>query len=167
MNLSRPISTRASAALAVTAGLLLALGVVRAQSGNGVRKAHPVLAHDLRPENRAQLEASVREILGIPEDELLALVPAQRPFSKRWPFSRKITSHEEKNFPPRSHARLARCGRRAHLRRIAEAAEPPEQTAKTEVVVYGGTPAGIMAAIAAARQGHTVALIDLNMSAES
>jgi hypothetical protein len=31
-----------------------------------------------------------------------------------------------------------------------------------EVVVYGGTPAGVMAAIAAARQGHTVALVDIN-----
>lgn len=33
---------------------------------------------------------------------------------------------------------------------------------KAEVVVYGGTPAGIMAAIAAARQGHDVALVELN-----
>lgn len=31
-----------------------------------------------------------------------------------------------------------------------------------EVVVYGGTPAGVMAAVAAARQGHTVALVDIN-----
>ncbi len=31
-----------------------------------------------------------------------------------------------------------------------------------DVIVYGGTPAGVMAAIAAARQGHTVALIDIN-----
>ncbi len=31
-----------------------------------------------------------------------------------------------------------------------------------EVIVYGGTPAGVMAAIAAARQGHTVALVDIN-----
>jgi hypothetical protein len=31
-----------------------------------------------------------------------------------------------------------------------------------DVVVYGGTPAGISAAIAAARQGHEVALIDIN-----
>ena len=31
-----------------------------------------------------------------------------------------------------------------------------------EVIVYGGTPAGVMAAVAAARQGHTVALIDIN-----
>lgn len=31
-----------------------------------------------------------------------------------------------------------------------------------EVVVYGGTPSGVMAAVAAARQGHTVALVDLN-----
>lgn len=40
-------------------------------------------------------------------------------------------------------------------------AEPPRQE-NVEVVVYGGTPAGIMAAIAAARRGHRVALIDLN-----
>ncbi len=33
---------------------------------------------------------------------------------------------------------------------------------KVEVVIYGGTPAGIMAAIAAAREGHTVALVELN-----
>lgn len=31
-----------------------------------------------------------------------------------------------------------------------------------EVLVYGGTPAGIMAAIAAARHGHTVSLVELN-----
>ncbi|MBI3880694.1 MAG: FAD-dependent oxidoreductase [Verrucomicrobia bacterium] len=33
---------------------------------------------------------------------------------------------------------------------------------RAEVIVYGGTPAGVMAAVAAARQGHTVALVDLN-----
>ena len=33
---------------------------------------------------------------------------------------------------------------------------------RREVIVYGGTPAGVMAAIAVARQGHTVALVDLN-----
>lgn len=37
-----------------------------------------------------------------------------------------------------------------------------EETVKAEVIVYGGTPAGVMAAVAAARQGHTVALIDIN-----
>ena len=31
-----------------------------------------------------------------------------------------------------------------------------------EIVVYGGTPSGVMAAIAAARRGHSVALIDIN-----
>ncbi len=36
------------------------------------------------------------------------------------------------------------------------------QAKDAEVIVYGGTPAGVMAAVAAARQGHTVALIDLN-----
>ena len=33
---------------------------------------------------------------------------------------------------------------------------------RREVIVYGGTPAGVMAAVAAARHGHTVALIELN-----
>ncbi len=33
---------------------------------------------------------------------------------------------------------------------------------KTDVCVYGGTPAGVMAAVAAARHGHSVALIDIN-----
>ena len=41
------------------------------------------------------------------------------------------------------------------------AAEPPP-VQKVDVVVYGGTPAGVMAAIAAARHGHTVALVDIN-----
>lgn len=41
----------------------------------------------------------------------------------------------------------------------APAAEP---VVKAEVIVYGGTPAGVMAAVAAARHGHTVALIDIN-----
>ncbi len=31
-----------------------------------------------------------------------------------------------------------------------------------EVIIYGGTPAGVTAAVAAARHGHSVALIDLN-----
>jgi hypothetical protein len=31
-----------------------------------------------------------------------------------------------------------------------------------EVCVYGGTPSGVMAAVAAARQGHTVSLVDIN-----
>ncbi|WP_395751913.1 FAD-dependent oxidoreductase [Prosthecobacter sp.] len=37
-----------------------------------------------------------------------------------------------------------------------------EEAIHREVVVYGGTPAGIMAAIAAARQGHDVALVEMN-----
>ena len=37
-----------------------------------------------------------------------------------------------------------------------------EQPVETEVCVYGGTPAGVMAAVAAARHGHSVALIDIN-----
>ncbi len=40
----------------------------------------------------------------------------------------------------------------------ARAGEPVHR----EVVVYGGTPAGIMAAIAAARQGREVALVEMN-----
>jgi hypothetical protein len=39
-----------------------------------------------------------------------------------------------------------------------EAAEPVQ----ADVVVYGGTPAGVMAAIAAARHGRRVALVDIN-----
>src|SRR3954463_9300264 len=42
------------------------------------------------------------------------------------------------------------------------AAGAAEEVIKADVIVYGGTPAGIMAAIAAARHGHTVALVDLN-----
>ena len=37
-------------------------------------------------------------------------------------------------------------------------AEPPFES---EVCLYGGTPAGVIAA-AAARQGHTVSLVDIN-----
>ena len=45
------------------------------------------------------------------------------------------------------------------------AASAPAETAPpidAEVCVYGGTPAGVMAAVAAARHGHSVALIDIN-----
>src|SRR3954451_2344072 len=42
------------------------------------------------------------------------------------------------------------------------AAGAAEEVIKADVIVYGGTPAGIMAAVAAARHGHTVALVDLN-----
>jgi len=38
----------------------------------------------------------------------------------------------------------------------------PAETVESEVVVYGGTPAGITAAIAAAREGRQVSLIDIN-----
>jgi NADPH-dependent 2,4-dienoyl-CoA reductase/sulfur reductase-like enzyme len=38
-------------------------------------------------------------------------------------------------------------------------AEPPIES---EVCLYGGTPAGVIAAAAAARQGHTVSLVDIN-----
>ena len=41
-----------------------------------------------------------------------------------------------------------------------DASAPEEE--KAELIVYGGTPSGIMAAIAAARQGHSVALVELN-----
>jgi len=39
---------------------------------------------------------------------------------------------------------------------------PPTDPVHAEVIVYGGTPAGVMSAVAAARQGHAVALIDIN-----
>jgi hypothetical protein len=45
------------------------------------------------------------------------------------------------------------------LARVLAAAEEP---VTTDVVVYGGTPSGVMAAVAAARHGHTVALVDIN-----
>lgn len=47
----------------------------------------------------------------------------------------------------------------------ARAATPTtssDQLIKADVIVYGGTPAGVMAAVAAGRQGNTVALIDIN-----
>jgi lysophospholipase L1-like esterase len=37
-----------------------------------------------------------------------------------------------------------------------------EQAVRSDVVVYAGTPAGITAAVAAAREGRTVSLVDLN-----
>ena len=43
----------------------------------------------------------------------------------------------------------------------AALAEPPPPI-ESEVCVYGGTPAGVMAAVAAARQGHSVSLVDIN-----
>jgi FAD dependent oxidoreductase/PKD domain len=43
---------------------------------------------------------------------------------------------------------------------IHAADTPPVE--KADLVVYGGTPAGVMAAVAAARHGHTVALVDIN-----
>ena len=45
---------------------------------------------------------------------------------------------------------------------LMQHARSDEPVFKVEVVVYGGTPAGVMAAVAAARQGHTVALVDIN-----
>jgi hypothetical protein len=45
---------------------------------------------------------------------------------------------------------------------LAGACRASEAPVKAEVIVYGGTPAGVMAAVAAARLGHTVALIDIN-----
>src|SRR4051812_15943113 len=38
----------------------------------------------------------------------------------------------------------------------------PEKPVQADVVIYGATPAGITAAVAAARHGHTVALVDRN-----
>jgi hypothetical protein len=43
---------------------------------------------------------------------------------------------------------------------IAVVAAPATQSASLDVVVYGGTPAGVMAAVAAARQGQSVALVE-------
>ena len=43
----------------------------------------------------------------------------------------------------------------------AAAEMPPVE--KEEVVVYGGTPAGVMAAVAAAKHGHSVALVDVRL----
>ncbi len=37
-----------------------------------------------------------------------------------------------------------------------------QESTHADVVVYGATPAGIMAAVAAAKHGHSVALVDLN-----
>src|SRR5688572_28560581 len=37
-----------------------------------------------------------------------------------------------------------------------------DEPVKADVVVYAGTPAGITAAIAAAREGRTVSLVELN-----
>jgi hypothetical protein len=44
----------------------------------------------------------------------------------------------------------------------ADEPQPAAGEIRADVVVYGGTPAGVMAAVAAARQGHSVALIDIN-----
>jgi len=54
----------------------------------------------------------------------------------------------------------------ATLLPTTDAADAPSVGQNTavhaEVIVYGGTPAGVMAAVAAARQGHSVALVDIN-----
>jgi len=47
----------------------------------------------------------------------------------------------------------------AALARAQPLASPPAAQ-RADVVVYGGTPAGVMAAIAAAGHGHPVALIE-------
>ena len=44
----------------------------------------------------------------------------------------------------------------------AAACAEPAPPIDSEVCVYGGTPSGVMAAVAAARHGHTVALVDIN-----
>src|SRR5690242_12590877 len=41
-------------------------------------------------------------------------------------------------------------------------ASAADRVVTTDVIVYSGTPAGIMAAVAAAKHGHTVALIEPN-----
>lgn len=50
----------------------------------------------------------------------------------------------------------------SHLLLATAALAEPLPPVESEVCVYGGTPAGVMAAIAAARQGHSVALVDIN-----
>jgi hypothetical protein len=45
----------------------------------------------------------------------------------------------------------------------AQPADAPASTQRFDVVVVGGTPAGIMAAIAAARHGHTAVILDRNL----
>lgn len=45
---------------------------------------------------------------------------------------------------------------------VPAASRAADETAKADVVVYAGTPAGITAAIAAAREGRSVALVELN-----
>ena len=58
------------------------------------------------------------------------------------------------------HSKLALLASLALAAFHLHAADVPIQ--KAEVIVYGGTPAGVMAAVAAARHGHTVALVDIN-----
>src|SRR4051812_17299029 len=48
------------------------------------------------------------------------------------------------------------------LAAVTSAAAEAPAPIHAEVVIYGGTPSGVMAAIAAARHGHTVALVDIN-----
>lgn len=52
--------------------------------------------------------------------------------------------------------------KRTLLLGLLTATLPVHAAEKADVIVYGGTPAGVMAAVAAARQGHSVALIDIN-----
>ncbi len=48
------------------------------------------------------------------------------------------------------------------VRAAVSLAQAADSVTKADVVVYGGTPAGVMTAVAAARHGHTVALVDIN-----
>lgn len=50
------------------------------KTGIGAQPGKPVLEHNLQTPDRARLESGVREILALPEAELLALVPVQTPF---------------------------------------------------------------------------------------
>ena len=46
---------------------------------------------------------------------------------------------------------------------VCDAQAPAGEAAiRREVIVFGGTPGGVMAAVAAARHGHTVALVERN-----
>jgi len=61
--------------------LLLALiGCIGARADDSFRQAHPILEHDLEKPPRAQIETFAREIMALPDAEVLALVPVQTPF---------------------------------------------------------------------------------------
>ncbi len=54
------------------------------------------------------------------------------------------------------------CGLAVSLSAVSRGEGTSSAPVHADIVVYGGTPAGVMAAVAAARLGHSVALIDIN-----